>query len=271
MTARVARIGLAPTEFAHTEFAPRERAPTELAPTTLPDERPSAEANLARSKETGSWTFGAGLARTFDDHVRRSIPGYADLHDQCAALLLPRLRPGDSVFDLGCSTGEFTTRLQAAAPLAHVVGVDGEPEMIEEAKRRHPGGVFACADLTHFEIQPARAIVLLYVLQFLPRETRPLLLRRLRTALGPRGTLILAEKVRSNDPVVQARFDLEYRRFKLAQGFSPAEIEAKSRQLEGVLLPWTEQENEALLSAAGFGSVRPFFRSLCFTAWIAEG
>jgi len=243
---------------------------------------PISTPSRLRHGDQGSWTFGAGLARVFNDHVRRSIPGYADLHDQCCALVVPELKAGDLAYDLGCSTGELTARLAALAPEARVIGVDGEPEMIAEARRRQAsesyhydgtaqgGESYCCANLSRFEFEPARAAVLLYVLQFLPLTERKALLRRLVAALGTGGRLILAEKVRYTDPLMQARLDREYREFKLGQGFTPNEIEAKARQLEGVLVPLSAQENEALLREAGFRAVRPIFQALCFRAWLAE-
>ncbi|MEW6278180.1 MAG: methyltransferase domain-containing protein [Candidatus Eremiobacterota bacterium] len=49
-----------------------------------------------------------------------------------------RVRPGMSVVDLGCGTGELTARLAERLPGSTVVGVDSSPEMLAQASAR-PG------------------------------------------------------------------------------------------------------------------------------------
>jgi tRNA (cmo5U34)-methyltransferase len=218
----------------------------------------------------GTWTFGGGLARVFDDHVQRSIPGYTRLHELCLSTLGPMLRPGDLVYDLGCSTGLFTSRLKRRAPGARVIGVDSEQEMVAEAQQRDSAIEFICTSVAELDFQPARAVVALYVLQFLPLAERLDTLVRIRRALGADGTLVLAEKVHFSDPEEQTRVDSAYRIFKLAQGFSEAEIDAKTRALEGVLVPLSAFENETLLKSAGFGSIELLFSELGFRAWLAR-
>jgi trans-aconitate methyltransferase len=43
------------------------------------------------------------------------------------------LQPGDRVLDLGCGSGDFTAQIAALVPDGHVVGVDAQPTMIDEA------------------------------------------------------------------------------------------------------------------------------------------
>jgi tRNA (cmo5U34)-methyltransferase len=220
--------------------------------------------------KAGSWTFGGGLARVFDDHVQRSIPGYLTQHELCLQALAQAVRPGDVVYDLGCSTGLFTSRLKRTWPNLRVIGVDNEQEMIAEASRRDGEVEFLCHSVAELELEPARAVVALYVLQFLPLAQRLTTLGRIRRSLGADGSLVLAEKVRFGDPAEQARVDSAYRAFKLAQGFSEAEIDAKARALEGVLVPVTASENEALLQEAGFNTIELLFSELGFRAWVAR-
>jgi SAM-dependent methyltransferase len=69
--------------------------------------------------------------REYADPVR-----YAARRAQLVVELGPRLRPGDSVLDLGCGDGI------TAGPLAgfglRYTGVDASEEMVEAARRRHP-------------------------------------------------------------------------------------------------------------------------------------
>jgi trans-aconitate methyltransferase len=62
----------------------------------------------------------------------------ADLLDLLA------IRPGERILDLGCGTGELTSRIVAAG--ADVLGLDASPRMIEAARERFPGATFVVGD-----------------------------------------------------------------------------------------------------------------------------
>ena len=66
---------------------------------------------------------------------------YDDKHSfvwKMAAGLLELLeaKPGERILDLGCGTGHLTA--QIAATGAKVVGIDRSPEMIQQAREKHP-------------------------------------------------------------------------------------------------------------------------------------
>jgi len=54
--------------------------------------------------------------------------------ENSAAYLLPRLRPGASLLDVGCGPGTITVGLAAHLPGGRVVGIDTAPQVLEEAK-----------------------------------------------------------------------------------------------------------------------------------------
>lgn len=47
-----------------------------------------------------------------------------------------RIKPGDSVLDVGCGTGEITLRAKARAKEGKVYGIDPAPEMIAVARKK---------------------------------------------------------------------------------------------------------------------------------------
>src|SRR4051794_34932278 len=54
-----------------------------------------------------------------------------------AFLAATPLRPGDRVLDLGCGSGDFTATVAGIVGAAgHVVGVDAQPSMLDEARAR---------------------------------------------------------------------------------------------------------------------------------------
>jgi trans-aconitate methyltransferase len=84
---------------------------------------------------------------------------YDDRHSfvwKFGASLVELLAPqaSEAVLDLGCGTGHLTAQIAAAG--ASVLGIDSSPQMIEEARRSHPG--------IRFEVQDARSLE--YVDQF---------------------------------------------------------------------------------------------------------
>ncbi|TGG91286.1 methyltransferase domain-containing protein [Natronospirillum operosum] len=221
-----------------------------------------------------AWTFGGETWRSFDDHIRRSIPFYDALHELIAGLAVDFARPEGWLLELGCSTGTLSARLSQACPDSRVCGVDAEPTMIAAAQRQlRPNLEYHCADIRSFDLTAATGatdmVVLCYTLQFLPVADRLPLLCRLCDTLRPGGGLILAEKVRRRDPEQEARLRRVHHAFKRSQGYTQAEIDAKDRSLEGILVPLHEDENTDLLAQAGFAPVHTIFENTCFKAWLA--
>lgn len=64
-----------------------------------------------------------------DDYARRTA-GHQ------AAFVLPHLRPGMSLLDVGCGPGSITLGLAAAVAPAQVVGIDHDPPHVEAAQQR---------------------------------------------------------------------------------------------------------------------------------------
>ncbi len=218
----------------------------------------------------GEWQFGAGTWKTFDQHVRRSIPFYDTLHELIVLLAEERVRPGGHIVELGCSTGNLTYRLSRALTGATVLGIDSEPGMIAKAQTRQaPNLAYSCSDIRSAHWGTADLAILCYTLQFLPVEERPALLQRVYNRLADGGVLVLAEKVQQEDREFEQLTRRLLHRFKRQQGFSQDEIDAKDASLEGVLTPLTEVQNERLLKDAGFRRVWPLFRNTQFVAWMA--
>ena len=222
----------------------------------------------------GSWSFGRDVAANFDVHVARSVPFYAETHRLIEQLSDQFLSPGSRGYDLGCSTGALTARLAArhAERGVELVGVDHEPHMVAEARRRcavWPSVTIVEADLVAFEPLPADLVVAHYTLQFVPPDARCGLIKRIACALNPGGALLLFEKVTPPDARLDEITTALYHDWKLAQGYTRAEVAAKALSLAGVLEPFTSEANRDLLTSAGFTKVMTVYRWLNWEGLLA--
>jgi len=222
----------------------------------------------------GVWTFGGDTPRAFDDHVRRSIPGYAECHDLILDLAEQVCPAGGRCYDLGCSTGVLTTRLsERLGPRGvEVVGVDRDPGMIEVASGREHATQprYVVSAVEEMEFEAADLVVCFYTLQFVPMRHRQALLARLRSALQPYGMLILFEKTLPETGREQEIAEDAYVEFKRRNGFSNSEIVEKRRSLRGILQPLPASSTHALLRSAGFNQITHVFRWLMFDGVIAS-
>jgi len=72
----------------------------------------------------------ARFAKGFDQHIRQSIRGYAELMSDCMGISEYFVENETTVFDIGCSTGAFLyavrDRNEARCPSARYIGIDIE-------------------------------------------------------------------------------------------------------------------------------------------------
>lgn len=217
-----------------------------------------------------NWSFGGDVWRGFDDHIRRSIPFYDQLHELIVGFATQYVPPEGRVYELGSSTGTLCRKLYQRLDQAHIIGVDSEAAMVKAARSASPDAiVYHQADLRTFALEPCHFAILCYLLQFIPVSDRLPILRRVQESLLPGGALILAEKVKRHDPEFERLCRQVHHDFKRAQGYTEAEIAAKDRSLEGILIPLQDTENVQMLYDAGFHSVYPIFHNTSFDAWLA--
>lgn len=194
-----------------------------------------------------------------------------------AQLLELYLKPGDTVFDLGCSTG--STLLALASRLGRkgiaFVGVDSSPAMIRKAEEKAAqysrSGVlrFIEKDILELAVENAGAVILNYTLQFIRPLRRQEFLRQIYGSLRPGGVFIISEKVVCTDSRLNREYIRLYHQFKKERGYSDLEIARKREALENVLIPFTDKENENLLQKTGFQSIERIFQWFNFISFIA--
>lgn len=223
----------------------------------------------------GAWTFGGGVADSFVDHARLSIPEYDRGHDLVCYVSDFFCREDSVCYELGASTGELLGKLaryQKHKPGIQWIGLEREAPMVEKA-RAHcadlPNVRFDCEDLRSAALEKSDFIVSYYCLQFIPPRYRQDVFNRIYESLNWGGAFVLFEKVRGPDARFQDMATSLYNDFKQRNGLSAEEILNKTASLKSVMEPFSTQGNLDLLARAGFKDVMSVFKYICFEGFVA--
>jgi len=218
--------------------------------------------------------FDEEIAAVFDDMLKRSVPFYDEAMALTKRFALAYLKPGGRVYDLGCSTA--STLLDIERDLhadAELVGIDNAHSMLEQARRklRVYGSKIMLeeGDILAFDYRPAQVFISNYTLQFIRPPVRETLIKKLFDALEPGGIFLFSEKVVTEEKRLNKLMIDGYYDFKKAQGYSEYEIMQKREALENVLIPYTEDENRAMVKRCGFSHCETIFRWMNFATFIA--
>jgi trans-aconitate methyltransferase len=121
-----------------------------------------------------------GHHRRYDDEFVRSLP----------------LRPADRVLDIGCGSGDFTATIAALVPGGHVVGVEPQPSLLEQAQRRaRPNQSFVQAPAQQLSAaiaqtaEPFDVVMSRAVLHWIPWTDHRSILEQCLSLLRPGGVL----------------------------------------------------------------------------------
>lgn len=225
--------------------------------------------------ERANWSFGNGIAESFDEHMRRSIPLYEHGHELVCHLSDFFCLQNSICYELGTATGQLIQKLalhQKHKPNIRFIGIDREAEMVEAAQNRvsnSPNIELLCEDILATKLEPCDFVVAYYTIQFIPARFRQEIFNKVYQALNWGGAFVLFEKVRAPDARFQDMASSLYNDFKLQNGFSPEEIFNKTQSLKGVLEPFSTQGNLDLLSRAGFLDVTSIMKYVCFEGFLA--
>lgn len=113
------------------------------------------------------------------------------------------------IADVGCGTGTLTIAI-AAKTSATVVGIDGDPAILELARRKQGADRVdwreGLAGALPFADDSVDCLVTTLVLHHLPRETKIVALDEMKRVLRPGGTLLLADWGKAHGPGMRAAF-----------------------------------------------------------------
>lgn len=226
--------------------------------------------------------FDAQVANVFDDMLERSIPHYNDtlalIVDFTRANLpsiMHKKATNTLVYDLGTSTGTTLLALyQALPPSTRLIGIDNSFAMVQKATlkaKSHNANIsFLCEDVLHFAFMPCHIVIANYILQFIRPLQRSMFLQKIYNALEDGGVLFVSEKIASTHRILDKQMIERYARYKMEQGYTHNEIAKKREALENVLIPFSLEENIAMLKEVGFSGVEVLYKWVNFSTIIAK-
>lgn len=232
----------------------------------------------ADNAEVTPFEFNETVASVFDDMISRSVPHYREVITQQACLAAKFYMPGTAIFDLGCSNGNFALTLiqQMDGRQFSMTAVDNSAPMIDLFKKRisgfdsHSGITPLLSDIREVAMSGASVIVANLTLQFIPREDRDMLVKKIYEALVPGGIFLLTEKTVNIDPGFANLQQEFYYRFKEENGYSLLEINRKREALENVLVPETVETHMERMRNAGFRAIEIYNKWFHFTSFICR-
>lgn len=233
--------------------------------------QPSTGDNI--KKDRGVWDFDTGVAKTFDTHVKKSVPLYDEGHQIIVDSSDYFIKKNSNVYDIGCSTGKLIERLNnfhKHKENINFFGIDSSKEMIAFAKNKNiENSRFIKGDITKGKLKQNSMTVLYYTLQFIDTAYRQEVVNKIYNSLEWGGALFLFEKVRAADARFQDITTTTYEEYKLRNNFTNDEIMSKKRSLIGILEPFSTQGNLDMLKRAGFVDINSIFKYICFEGFLA--
>ena len=223
------------------------------------------------------FSFNEDVVRVFPDMIRRSVPGYNTIINQCGLLARKYAHNHSRIYDLGCSLGATTFAVSRAIQVqdCQVIAVDNSTAMIrrcQELLNELPPGAevkLVESDIADIDIDNASVVILNFTLQFVAPNQRQQLMHKIYQGLIPGGILILSEKIRFEHEDQQRLHTEMYHAFKRANGYSDLEISQKRSALEKVLISDSIPEHKERLRTAGFSSSEIWFQCFNFASMIA--
>jgi len=221
------------------------------------------------------FSFDVAVVDVFEDMVNRSVPGYGLLIALTRTVTRQFAQENTHLYDLGCSLGACALSMHDGSiniPNCNIAGIDISEDMLRRARelcKKLDRIEFICGDIRSTPLSNASVVVLNLTLQFLPREDRDQMIKKVYDALAPGGVLMVSEKTLSADDANQELLTSLYHGFKSDQGYSDLEISQKRDALEAVLIPETVANHLARLKAAGFEQVLPWYQAFSFVSLLA--
>ncbi len=168
------------------------------------------------------------------------------------------LARGGSALDVACGSGKLTAELASlAGPSGRVVGLDFSPQMLEIARREHPGIEFLEGDALNLPFDDARfdASTIAFGLRNLSDPVRGL--REMLRVVKPGGRAVVLEFVRPPENLAGGAYRLYLRALLPVIGGAISGQPAAYRYLSDTVDSYrTPDELRAMAGSAGWQNVK---------------
>jgi len=215
-----------------------------------------------------------GDTASYAARVARHVPGLRDMHRMAGILLAEHVPENGRVLVLGAGGGLELRAFAQAYPSWRFDGVDPSPDLIGQARdilgelatrvTFHQGYIDDAPEA------PFDGATCLLTLHFLSRDERLRTLREIHRRLRPGAPFVMAHH---SFPQADGQQDLWLRRnaaWLIANGTPEAQAKAGIATMKERLPALPPEEDEQLLTAAGFRNIQLFYAALTFKGWIAR-
>lgn len=221
--------------------------------------------------------FDSEVSAVFPDMARRAIPNFEAAHAAHASMLAGWLNARScSILDIGASRGAFFASLYAAHPdlmlkaNIELAAIDNSQTMCELLRADFPTASVLCADIispTFMDLQERSFDVVCanYVLQFVPEAYQAGVLAKMIRLVRSGGVFIYGHKAKTVGGELGVLANEEYIKFRLGNGYTREEIEAKTRALQNSMFPVADSVVRTALSACS--EVQETFRFMMFNTY----
>jgi tRNA (cmo5U34)-methyltransferase len=210
------------------------------------------------------WVFDEKVAARFTTEAEQHIPLYWETIDLSIETIKTAFNSNAKILEIGCATGNTLLALVAQG-FTNVVGCDSSPAMLEQAHKNIQQNQFITLIETATFPQyssPFDVVMCNWTLHFI--KEREQYLKDIFNSLNSKGLLILTEKTVQSDTV-----KMLYHKFKLKQGLTLEQINQKDQTLQGVLVPYSLEQNLSLLKETGFINLEILSAAFGFVTFLA--
>ena len=209
----------------------------------------------------------------YTDGPRRFVPGLDGLHRMTGLLLAERVPDDAHILVLGAGGGLELKAMAEAHPGWRFTGVDPAGQMLDLAARVMGENAHR-AELIEGLIDDAPAgpfdgATCLLTLHFLEREERIRTAAEIRRRLKPGAPFVAAHGSFPQGAGERDRWLDRYAAYAIASGGDPAQV-AKGREAVAAHVAMLSPEADvAVLDAAGFSGIEPFYAAFTWRGWVA--
>ena len=203
----------------------------------------------------------------------RFVPGYNSMRSMAAILLAERAPEEARILVLGAGGGLELQAFAQARPRWTFDGVDPSAAMLDLAKQTL--GPFASRTRLHqgyiddAPTGPFDGATCLLTLHFVDVRERRRIASEIRRRLKPGAPFVAAHFSIPGDDDERPLWLSRYSAFLAASGVEPDKAAAARKAVDGGLSILAPEQDEAILSDAGFSDPTLFYTGFTFRGWVA--